>query len=293
MAQNIPLAVGLQVIGSFCFALSAHLQNSAVMGEVSDAEEKKRLSSRQLWKSIRSPRWMLGLALLGVSLLCQITALVFAPVSVVQPVGLLAFPWSMLLQAYSAHQRIHRKVLGAMLFTVAATFGFTVLVSFNAAPDRDLIVWKVIVGALVVYAIAGSLGRIGAHGPKAWRSLAWASGGAMFYGLEAALVKSLIHFVGTHEWWADPAFWAIVVLLVVGSATAGWMIQQGYATGPAELVVASMTITSPVVAVAFGIAVLGEGANFSVLVGIAVLLLGLVAVAGVIMLTHVHKGFDK
>ena len=30
------------------------------------------------------------------------------------------------------------------------------------------------------------------------------------------------------------------------------MIQQGYATGPAEIVVGSMTVTSPVVAVVYG-----------------------------------------
>ena len=39
------------------------------------------------------------------------------------------------------------------------------------------------------------------------------------------------------------------------------MIQQAYATGPAEIVVASMTTTDPVVGVSFGLILLGEASS--------------------------------
>lgn len=110
----------------------------------------------------------------------------------------------------------------------------------------------------------------------------------MFYGLEAALVRSLIQYSDQHDWARDPLFWIIALCLLAGSAAAGWMVQQGYATGAAELVVASMTITSPVVAVLFGILVLGEGSRHTSVVTALIMLLALIAIAGVIVISWLH-----
>ena len=145
---------------------------------------------------------------------------------------------------------------------------------------------KVFIGAITIYILAGSFGTLGAKGPRVWRSFFWGSGGAMFYGLEASLVRTLIIFVCQHNWADNPMFWIVLVVLVIGSMTAGWMVQQGYATGQAELVVASMTITSPIIAVCFGIAVLGEGKNFTAGVTLGIIACGLVAIAGIVGLTH-------
>ena len=48
-----------------------------------------------------------------------------------------------------------------------------------------------------------------------------------------------------------------------------------------------MTITSPIIAVCFGIAVLGEGKNFTWGVTLGIIACGLIAIAGIIGLTHV------
>lgn len=286
MEHNLPLAIALQMIGSFCFALAARYQNSAIRHEVKHNQSRRRLKSDQLMASLKNRRWWHGLLLMGVSLGCQITALFFAPVTVVQPVGLLAFPWSMILQARVAHQRIRKREGALVAMTVLATGVFTFLVSYYSAPDQPLTTIKVFIGAITIYILAGSFGMLGAKGPRVWRSFFWGSGGAMFYGLEASLVRTLIIFVRNHNWVDNPMFWIVLVVLVIGSMTAGWMVQQGYATGQAELVVASMTITSPIIAVCFGIAVLGEGKNFTWGVALGIIACGLVAIAGIVGLTH-------
>lgn len=285
--QNIPLAIVLQLIGSFCFALSARYQNSAIRREVRHNQNRSRLKSRQLLASLKNPRWWQGMGFMGVSLGCQITALFFAPVTVVQPVGLMAFPWSVILQARLAKRHIGRTEAALVALTVGATVIFTAIVSFYAAGESRLTVWKVFVGVLVIYLLAATFGGLGTHGPLTWRSLFWGSGGAMFYGLEAALVRTLINFARQHNWLDNPLFWGILLCLLVGSVTAGWMVQQGYATGQAEMVVASMTITSPVIAVCFGIFILGEGQRFGPWIGLAVTACGFIAIAGVVALTHI------
>ncbi|MFV0452126.1 MAG: hypothetical protein ACK5LS_07780, partial [Propioniciclava sp.] len=293
MTQNLPLAVALVIVGSFCFALSAHLQHGAVDASLEGNAEKKRMRLRDILVAIRSPRWVMGLFFIGTSAVLQITALTMAPVSLVQPVGLLAFPWSVLLAARATRTPITPRVGAAVVVTVGATLAFTVVTGLHAVDTTDLVVWRIALGALVVYTIAATFARLGSRGPHRWRCLFWASGGALFYGLEAALVKTLIEYGSAHPWLTSPVFWGIAAALALGALVAGWFIQQGYATGPPEVVVGSMTVTSPVVAVLYGIAVLGEGARITPAAGLWMVVLGAVAVAGVAALARFHPHYEN
>lgn len=289
MSQNIPLAVILQMIGSFCFALAAHQQHRTIDTDLKGNPAKLRMRTSVLLRSIRRPRWILGLGLMGVSMVMQVAALFFAPVSVVQPVGLLAFPWSVVIQHRAARLRIPRQVGLWVLGTVAATVAFTALAAIFASGHAEVRPPRVLLGAAVVYAAAALFSRLGCRGFMNWRSLFWGSGGAMLYGLEAALVRALIEFARTSTWLTSPSFWGILLVLIVGSIVAGWMVQQGYATGHADTVVASMTITSPVVAVLYGVFVLGEGADLTGGVALAMSALGLVALVGVVAITRLRS----
>lgn len=290
--QNIPLAVGLVIIGSFCFALSAHFQHHAVDSHLSGNAHKQRMRFKAFLLAVRNPRWVIGLALLGASALLQIIALTMAPVSVVQPVGLLAFPWAVLLAARATRTWVPPRIQAAVVVTVIATLAFTVVTGAQATEESTLDMRVVVVGALIVYAVAAVFSMLGASGPFGWRCLFWSSGGALFYGLEASLVKSLIEYVKAHTWPYEGFFWAIVLALILGALAAGWLIQQGYATGPAEIVVGSMTVTSPVVAVAFGILVLGEGARITTGGALLMAGLGVTAIAGVVALTRFHPKYE-
>ena len=106
------------------------------------------------------------------------------------------------------------------------------------------------------------------------------------------MVKSIWEYVKTHSWPYSAAIFGILVALVVGAIAAGWYMQQGYATGPSEIVVGSMTVTSPVVAVAFGILVLGEGVGITPAAAALMILLGATAIAGVIGLTRFHPTYE-
>ena len=291
MVQNIPLAIALGIVGSFAFALSAKVQHGVVGTHKPDNLGKQHMDSGDLWNVVSQPRWWAGLGLMGVSLVCQVLGLTMAPVSVVQPVGLLAFPWSILLTARSRDSKFP-VILLAVGLTVLATLGFTWVAAHNTTSGHELDLVPVAVAAGLVYALAAVLALFGARGPLPWRCLFWASGGALFYGLEAALVKALIEYGATHQWWLDPLVYGIAVALLAGSALAGVLVQQGYATGPAEVVVGSMTVTSPVVAVLFGILVLGEGARLTPVAALGMVALGALAVTGVVALARIHPDYD-
>ena len=291
MEQNISLAIALVVVGSFCYALSSSFQHRAVRRQVRRNAENQPVGFRALWEAVRSKRWLAGMALLGTSAVLQVVALTMAPVTVVQPVGLLAFPWSILIQARLHRDRIRSRVALAVALTVASTAAFTVVSALHAVHEAPLRGRAVVAGALAVYLLALLFGLLGAKGPHHWRCLLWSSGGAMLYGLEAALVKSVIAFIRAADWRHAPLMWAILLALVVGSLAAGWMIQQGLATGPSEVVVGATTITSPVIAVTYGIAVLGEGRMMTAGTGVMLGLFAALAITGVVLLTRLDKSW--
>ncbi len=293
MGQNTTLAIILVIIGSFCYALSASFQHRAIKRKVHRNEDKRPLGFKAFLQTITSRRWLAGAVLLGISAVLQVIALSMAPVSVVQPVGLLAFPWSILIQARLHRQRIRGRVGLAVILTVGATAAFTIQSALHAVPHSDLNGVRVAIGAAVVYLLTLAFGLLGARGPKHWRCLLWSSGGAMLYGLEAALVKSLIDFIRKVDWMHSPLLWTILLALAIGSLTAGWMIQQGFATGPSEIVVGSTTITSPVIAVTYGIAVLGEGRLLDIPAALMMIVFAALAVTGVVVLTRLDKSWDE
>jgi len=286
--QNIPVAILLVVFGSFCYALAAKVQRSAVRVQVHENTANKRMNVKQLLHLLMDLKWWAGVGLMTVSLACQVLGLYMAPVSVVQPVGLLAFPWSIVLGAKALGGQT-RRVIPPAAVTVATIAAFVLVVSTHASPPTALQISHVAVAAVVVYALVGMMALLGSHGPHHWRPLFWGSGGAMLYGLEAAIVKVILDYAANHAWWLQPAVWGTIAALVAGSVIAGLMIQQGYATGEAHVVVACTTVTSPVISVMFGIIVLGEGHLLTWWLGAVLVVLGLVAIAGVAVTAWVSR----
>lgn len=163
------------------------------------------------------------------------------------------------------------------------------VVAVTHAVERDRYVdTEILRGALVVFGVAGVLALVGVRGPRAWRCFVWASAGSVIFGLESGLVKAAGEYVVTGAWRSSVTFWAIVVMLVAGSVLATAFMQQGYANGPAETVVGTMNAVGPIVAVAFGIAVLGEGAALTPQAALMMVLASVLAVTGVVLLSRLH-----
>ena len=286
--QNIPLAILIVVLASFLFAGGATIQHLAVGHTVDTEAENRSMDLKQVWSLLTNRRWLLGLSLVGIGATAHIIGLMMAPVTVVQPVGILAVPWSVLLAA-----RVHgftptRQIWGAVGITVVGIVAFTLISASTAAQKTELPTTAIIVACIVVYAMGALLGFLGMHGSASRRCIMWASGGSFFYGLSSALIKTITELVREGGFLERPLFWAAVGFLAGCYVLGGWMVQQGYANGPAEIVVGSMTTTDPIVAVTFGMAVLGEGARVGFLDAFGMGLSGAVAVAGVVVLSRFH-----
>jgi drug/metabolite transporter (DMT)-like permease len=289
MTWNIPLAIAVAIVASLLFAGGSTVQGFAVGEQVGENRLKKRMGLKDLWEVVRAPRWLAGLALAGLGSALNVVGLILAPVTVVQPVGILAVPWSVIFSAKINHLRIPRIKWVAVAQTLVGTVAFILLAATNASSRAEVNPWRVATAFIVVYLAAEGLGFLGTRGRESLRCFFWASGGAFFYGLESALVRTSADLIKQADWLHNPLLLVIAAALVVGSARGGWMLQQAYATGPAETVVGALTVINPVVAVVFGMTVLGEAANIEFWAAFWMVVAAAVAISGVVLLSRVDS----
>lgn len=291
MTFDIALAIAMQVVGSFLFASGAILQSLGVKStfDPNAVASSNTLSIKGLLSLFRIPKWLLGLLLVFLGAAIHLTALSFAPVSVVQPVGILAVPWSVLLASRIHKHHVTRKVWTAVAVTVAGVVGFTVFSSLFAKGEREVSLQPVLISFIVVCVVCAILSFFATKAAPWAKAMLWSAVGATFYGLASGLMKHAMDLVQKHEhsltsW----TFIASVAMMLACYGLGVWMIQQGYASGPAEITVGTMTTVDPFVAVLFGLIVLGEGGSmgFWPMLGMAVT--GAIAVYGVVLLSKDH-----
>lgn len=278
------LAVVLAALGACGYAVGARLQHAAVHA----AMDGGGLGLRSQAQLVRNPRWLAGLAALGSGAGLHVCALGLAPLSVVQPIGVLALPITVLLNfREQGHSR--RDVTPSMVVAVlAATGGLAVFVllaagSATSTPvgDSDQFSATQIVAVAVLL-----LGVVAVATRSKVRCVLFAAGCAVAYGYVSLMARAVAQQVGTWD------LLSINLLSVLGISVAmvagGWLLQHAYASGPPDLVVACLTVIDPLVAVGLGIGLLGEADHVSGWVAAAEALCALVACAGVFALARHH-----
>lgn len=264
------LGVALAVAASVLLAFGAHFQNHGASkageesGESDGEGSAKRFGLEQLRALLGKPRWLAGSALLATAIVLQLGSLSLAPLAVVQPVGALSLVVTAFLDAKVNHARVSRRAVLAIVACVVGVTAFVVTASFTtssgaATAGQEIVVLALLGGVLVLFAslFAALHAKLG--------SLPLALGAGVLFGFVATLAKMTIGRLGAILGSGPrPDDW-LVLLCVLGLALAGtaglYLVQTAYAAGSPDLVVASLTVIDPLVAVTIGIAVLGEAAR--------------------------------
>jgi glycosyltransferase involved in cell wall biosynthesis len=268
---SILIAIGCAALAACFFAASVRLQHGAV--RASSAGES--LGAGALGRVLRSPRWLAGTSLAVVGSALHITALSLAPLSIVQPIGVLSLVLTVLPGSRA------NRVRKAVFSVCAGVGGFVVLAAFAGTSSTAAVQpWPaqfVVVGALAL-AAAG----LSTHGRA--RCLALATSAAVLFGLGSALIRAASEaIVGRGQFGTGLPLAVEAVLLMLAG---GWLMQQAYAAGPAGIVVAATTVIDPLTAVTIGLGFYGEAAHTNPVLAFAQAGFALVAVAGVLVLAR-------
>ncbi|GAB3623919.1 hypothetical protein GCM10027418_20030 [Mariniluteicoccus endophyticus] len=290
MDVNIPLAIGLVLIASFCFAGGAVGQFAAV-GKVKGGDGERTddaMSVEQFLALLTNLRWLGSTALIGLGAALHLVALNMAPVTVIQPVGILAVVWSVLLSSRIYGYRNNSGVWTGVVMTVVGIVAFTVLAATYAKDESHLNEPLIIGSAIGLFVVGLVIGLASRLTPPTFRCVALAGSGAILYGLASALMKTMFKYLDLGHSMTSPNVLVPILGILTTYAVGGWFIQQAHAVGHAEIVVATLTTVDPVVAVLFGIIVLGEGAHIPVWAYALMIAAAVLAVAGAVVLSKYH-----
>lgn len=284
------LAIFLAVLGAVFLSVGAQFQNDAVTDQHSGSSKRGGLNIGQLISLLRRPRWLIGTVFLGLAIVSQLSALALAPLIVVQPIGAIALVITSFLNARIYGLRLDRKTLASIAITMVGVGSF---VAFAAQGAKDQILTDqqllLIVGALVsliaAFALLFLLTRKSA-GP-----LHYIFGAGVLYGFVASLAKVVLLRIrqGDFEWLTLLALLALIGATILG----GWFVQNAYASGPPDLVIAGLTVVDPAVAIGIAILFLGEAQQADPFQIAGFVVSGMVAIAGVFMLSKFHPQLDQ
>ena len=287
--QNPGLLLGipLALAGAVFMSLGAQYQHRGVekVERLSGADGASGLTFSQIKALLTRPSWIAGTLMLALAIVCQLAALVKAPLIVVQPLGAIALVITTLLNARISGHSPTKKSITAIIFCVGGIFLFVFFAAIYATEkevtDRELFV--ILALLLVVIIVLGACWLILR---RRMRALFYVIGAGILYGFVATLAKVVIKRIeaAQFEW-----ITAVCVLALLAAASVGaYFVQTAYSSGPPDLVIAGLTVVDPLIAVLIGMIVLREAAAAPWWVLIIFGIAGAIAVWGVVNLARYH-----
>ncbi|GAA1543349.1 MULTISPECIES: DMT family transporter [Brevibacterium] len=275
------VAIALAVLAAVALAYGALYQHDAVAGQ---GDSHNGLSWAHFKELLSNSKWLIGLGITGLGTVGNVVALALAPVMVVQPIGAFSLIVSVLLGIRHRGLKVNRRLVQAVVW---CTVGVTIFVALSATTARTEVhlgsdamplVW---ITAVVVF-IGLSIMLFFRHAPQLVLITA--------AGLLFACVATNTHLVSVQLLRAglDQVTWLNVIGLVAATAIGSWFVQNAYAAGPPEMVIAGLTVVDPIGAVILGSIVLGEAATAPAWFLVIITATGLVACLGVVVLSRYH-----
>ena len=279
------LAIGVALLGAIFLSLGAQFQNDAVANQLGGPVTRGGLKIRQLLSLLSKPRWLVGTSFLGLAIICQLIALSLAPLIVVQPVGVIALIITSLLNARIYKVKLDLRTLGSIGLTTLGVAAFVFFAAGSAietvmSDEKLLLVVGILFGLLAMFGFLFyfSKGRVG--------PLNYIFGAGLLYGFVASLAKVVLLRIQQQDF--DWLTLLAVSALLAATAMGGWFVQNAYASGPPDLVIAGLTVVDPAVAIGIAILILGEASEAGVVQIIGFIGSGIVAAVGVVSLARVH-----
>jgi hypothetical protein len=222
---------------------------------------------------------------MSVGMILQLAALTLAPLIVVQPIGALALVITSLLNARHTKTKLNRGTVLAIGLSTFGVGGFVITASRVASQvqltDENLLR---VLGLLLIILVAFGI-LFFTVGQKA-KALNYIIGAGVLYGFVATLAFVVIQRLYQMDY--DGLTLLALIAMIGAIFLGGWFVQNAYASGPPDLVIAGLTVIDPMVAIAIAIGVLGEAQAAGSIAASLFAISGAIAIFGVYLLSRVH-----
>lgn len=281
------IGIIIALIGAVFLSLGAQLQHRGVtkVEEQHGSGAKRGLSVAQVVRLLARPSWLFGTVMLGLAILFQLTSLYFAPIIVVQPLGVIALVITAVINARVSQVRLDHKTIRAISLCVGGVALFVIVAAFVASEKQIDETQLLIILAIMGFVVA-ALSLVFAFFRQKAGALFYILAAGVLYGFVATLAKVAINRIGNgnFEWLTV----LCVIALLAAAALGAYFVQTAYSVGSPDLVIAGLTVVDPLVAVAIGIIVLGEASTAPLWAVPVWIVAGAIAVFGVFQLARHH-----
>jgi drug/metabolite transporter (DMT)-like permease len=272
------LGIALMVVAAFCNASASVLQRKADKNEA----PTDQFSLHMFWDLAHRPIWVLGIATMVTGFLLHAVSISISRIALVQPLLVAELPFTLILASLAFHLPVSRRDWTAIGLACLGLAGFVgCLTPHGGSVNRvDPWTWTLAIAATVAGVTV--LVALGYHSRDEHRAvlLGVATGGA--FGLNSSLIAA----VGASVAHGGNLFltWQTYGVAIVGPASF-FLLQNALAAGNLVAAQPGLSLTNPLVAVAFGLVVYGEhtrGGFFLVGAAAGALLIG----AGTVLLSR-------
>lgn len=282
------LAVALAACGAVLFGLAAVRQHGAVQYSMSVEDAGGRQSLGALWRMVRRPSWLIGSlqGALGGGL--HVLALTLAPITLVQPIGVLAVPVTVVATAFQRRRRPRRRQMVGSVLSVGSIAALTVLLIAPAAATKPVLPQIVTLVLPIALAVVGALliGVLGQRAPALLRCTLLAAAAAVLFGLTSVLVRTVGRIIGASDLVAERGVLLTALIGIALCVPSGvWAMQTAYISGSPQVVICVLTLLDPLAAVVGGHFLLNDGVALTAATTAAVSGCALLAAVGVVLLS--------
>jgi drug/metabolite transporter (DMT)-like permease len=281
------IGIPLAIVGAVFLSLGAQFQHRGVtkVEANSGVDARSGLNVGQLKQLLARPSWVLGTLMLAFAIAFQLTALVWSPLIIVQPLGAIALVITAVLNARIYKVKLNHASVIAITACVGGVALFVTVAALVAGEKPvttvDLLTVLIMLGVvLIVFALGFVFFR------KRSKALFFILAAGIIYGFVATLAKVVINRIVNENF--DWLTVLCVVALLAATGIGAYFVQTAYSSGPPDLVIAGLTVVDPMVAVAIGIVVLDEASNAPLWAVIGFAVAGALAVWGVFQLARHH-----
>uniref|UniRef100_UPI0028BD910B DMT family transporter n=1 Tax=Microbacterium lacticum TaxID=33885 RepID=UPI0028BD910B len=193
---GILIGIPLALLGAVFMSFGAQYQHRGVqtVERLTGTDGGTGLTGGQIWNLLRRPSWVAGTVMLGLAIVCQLAALSFAPLILVQPLGAVSLVITTLLNARISGHKPTRPSITTIVLCIAGIFTFVTIAAVYATEtpvsDGQLITVLIILAAVILL-VGGSWLWFRQRASALFYIVA----AGMIYGFVATLAKVVINRV--------------------------------------------------------------------------------------------------
>jgi hypothetical protein len=289
VSTSYGLAVLLAVAGAALFGLATVRQHGAVQHSIKLEQRGRRQSVQAFFRMVRRPAWLIGTFIGLVAGGLHVVALALAPIALVQPIGVLAVPVTVVITAVEERKRPTRRQVAGSIVSVLSIAALTILLLKPGAIGAETTptAWSLVVTVAVAVAFTAVAAAVSHGMPPLVRCSLLAASAAVLFGLTSTLIRA----AGTY-FTDSPAggdVWVLVSALVGGAVAVPvgvWAMQTAYISGSPHVVICWLTLLDPLAAVTLGRLLLNEGAAMTSATLVMAAGCALLAAFGVVLLAR-------